>query len=68
MQVILASNNNGKIKEFREILQQYDIEVLSLKDINFIDEIIEDGNTFMENALFKAITHNPESSAITGSL
>lgn len=56
MQVILASNNNGKIKEFRQILKQYDIEVLSLKDINFTTDIVEDGNTFMENALIKAKT------------
>ena len=56
MKVILASNNKGKVKEFKEILGKYNIEVLSLKDLNFIDEIVEDGNTFRENALIKAKT------------
>ena len=54
MKVILASSNNGKIKEFKEILARFNIEVLSLKDINFTQEIIEDGNSFYENALIKA--------------
>lgn len=56
MKVILASNNKGKIKEFKEILANFNIEVLSLKDINFNEEIIEDGETFEENALIKAKT------------
>ena len=56
MKVILASNNKGKIKEFKEILGKYNIEILSLKDLDFTDEIVEDGNTFMENALIKAKT------------
>ena len=56
MKVILASSNNGKIKEFKEILARFNIEVLSLKDINFMQEIIEDGNSFYENALIKAKT------------
>lgn len=56
MKVILASSNNGKIKEFKEILARFNIEVLSLKDINFTQEIIEDGNSFYENALIKAKT------------
>lgn len=56
MKVILASNNQGKIKEFKEILAKFKIEVLSLKDIDFHDEIIEDGETFEANALIKAKT------------
>lgn len=52
--IVLASNNNHKIKEFREILKNY--EVLSLSDINFTDEIDETGKTFEENAIIKAKT------------
>lgn len=51
MKLILASNNKHKIKEFKEILTNY--EILGLKDIGFNEEIIEDGNTFEENALIK---------------
>lgn len=52
--IILATNNNHKLAEFKQILTDYNI--LSLKDIKFYDEIIEDGNTFTENALIKAKT------------
>lgn len=52
--IVVASNNKHKIKEFKEILSNYDI--LSLNDIGFNDEIIEDGNSFEENALIKAKT------------
>lgn len=53
-QVILASNNKHKIKEFREMFKEY--EILSLEDIGFLEEIEETGNTFLENALIKAQT------------
>ena len=49
--VVLASNNKHKISEFREILNDY--EILSLNDIGFTDEIVEDGNSFLENAFIK---------------
>ena len=49
--IVLASNNKHKLKEFREILSDY--EVLSLNDIDFHEDIIEDGNSFVENAFIK---------------
>ena len=56
MDIILASNNNGKIKEFKKILAKFNINVIPMKDINFTEEIVEDGNSFFENALIKAKT------------
>lgn len=56
MDLIIASTNKGKIKELKEMLEGYNINVLSLKDINFTNEIVEDGKTFEENALIKAKT------------
>ena len=56
MDIILASNNNGKIKEFKKILSKFNINVIPMKDINFTDEIVEDGNSFFENAFIKAKT------------
>jgi len=50
--IVIASNNNHKISEFREIYSGD--EVLSLRDIGFTDEIIEDGLTFEDNSLIKA--------------
>ncbi len=63
---VLASSNKNKIREFRNILcdraaenfgeNAFEIEILSLEDIGFTDEIIEDGETFEENAMIKAKT------------
>lgn len=52
--IVLATNNQHKLEEFRQILSDY--EILSLKDIDYYDEIEETGNTFEENALIKAKT------------
>lgn len=52
--IVIATNNQGKIKEFKKIFSNYNI--LSLKDINYKKEIIENGNTFEENAIIKAKT------------
>ena len=53
-ELILASNNAHKVEEIKSILEDYSI--LTLKDINYTEEIIEDGTTFEENALIKART------------
>ena len=50
--IVLASNNNHKIKEFKEIFRGYEIK--SLKDIGFVEDIVEDGLTFEENSKIKA--------------
>jgi XTP/dITP diphosphohydrolase len=51
-QLVIASNNQGKIKEIRQMIA--DIELLSLSDIGFTDDIPEPYHTFEENALAKA--------------
>lgn len=52
--LIIASNNAGKIREFKELLSPYGFEVLSMREAGFNDEIVEDGETFEENAHIKA--------------
>ncbi len=54
MKIVLASNNKNKIKEFKQILG--DFEFLTLNDIGFLDDIEETGATFFENAKIKAQT------------
>lgn len=56
MEILLASHNKNKIKELDALLSAAfpQIRVLSLSDIGFIDEIVEDGATFEENALIKS--------------
>ena len=58
MKIVLASNNQKKIKEIKSILTRIgcEYEVLSLDAIGFHNEIIEDGSSFEENALIKART------------
>lgn len=60
--IILATHNIGKAAEFKQMLTDYQIEVLSLIDIKYQKEIEETGSTFTENALIKAraiATENP---------
>ena len=54
MKLIIASNNAHKIYEIKQILAGKFDEILSLKDAGVDHETVEDGNTFMENALKKA--------------
>lgn len=51
--LLIATTNVGKLKEFEHYLSDH-FELLSLKDVDFETEIIEDGSTFAENALIKA--------------
>lgn len=52
--IVLASNNKNKIKEFKEILTNYNI--IPMKDIGFDQDIVEDGKTFLDNSLIKTNT------------
>jgi len=56
MKIVFASGNLGKVREIREMLSGMNIELASLKDYPDIPEIVEDGKTFLENALKKART------------
>lgn len=55
MRLIFASNNRHKLQEVRQILPEH-ISVLSLKDIDFCQEIDEIGKTLEENSALKAQT------------
>lgn len=57
MKIVLASRNRKKIRELETFLSEIssDINVLSLDDIGFHDEIVEDGSTFAENSRIKAL-------------
>ncbi|MFB0958036.1 RdgB/HAM1 family non-canonical purine NTP pyrophosphatase [Proteiniclasticum sp. QWL-01] len=54
MKIIVASNNQHKIKEIREMMNEFGFEVHSLKDEGIKLEPEETGATFMENAAIKA--------------
>ncbi len=54
--VVLATANVGKVREFEDLFQDSRIikTFISLKNLGNPPEVIEDGNTFRENALKKA--------------
>lgn len=49
---VLATSNQNKLKEFQQILQDWEIK--TLKEIGFDQEVEETGETFEENAMIKA--------------
>lgn len=54
MKLILATNNQHKVREMREILGNHFSEMVTLKEAGITHETVEDGLTFRENALKKA--------------
>lgn len=54
MKILLATQNQGKVKELQEMLSDTQIDVLSLRDIENWEDIEETGSTFAENASLKA--------------
>ena len=54
MKIVAATTNQGKIREFQEILGNLGYEVVSMHDEGIDVEVEETGSTFIENALIKA--------------
>lgn len=54
MRLVFATNNGHKLEEIRHILQNKNVEILSLQDIDCHDEIPETADTLEGNALQKA--------------
>ena len=52
--LILATRNQGKIDEFQELFAGCGVEIKSVKDFGPIPPVVEDGETFEENAYKKA--------------
>lgn len=54
MELIIASNNQHKLEEIKAILGGKFDKILSLREAGIEHETVEDGQSFMENALKKA--------------
>ena len=50
----MATKNQGKIREIRALLGDLGVDVLSLDDFANVPDVVEDGTTFLKNALKKA--------------
>ncbi|HZM23383.1 MAG TPA: RdgB/HAM1 family non-canonical purine NTP pyrophosphatase [Anaerolineales bacterium] len=53
--LLIATNNKGKIRELQDLLEDTDIELVTPSQIDLELDIIEDGITYAENAIKKAI-------------
>ena len=52
--IVFATGNKDKMREIRMILSDLDLPILSMKEAGVSADIVEDGKTFLENALIKA--------------
>jgi len=52
--LVLATRNQGKIAEFKRLLSNFQIRIKSLGDFGPIPPVVEDGETFEDNAYKKA--------------
>lgn len=62
--IIFATGNQGKMREIKQIMEDMDVEVVSMKEAGIFADIEENGTTFEENALIKARTIANESNTI----
>jgi len=54
LQLVLATNNKGKVKEIKQLLTDLPITILTADDYLEFPDVEETGDTFVENALLKA--------------
>lgn len=52
--LVIATRNKGKTAEIRDLLKDFPVEIKNLDDFGPIPEVVEDGETFDENAYKKA--------------
>jgi XTP/dITP diphosphohydrolase len=55
-QILIASKNKGKLREFASLFDAFDIRTTSLLDLPQAEDVEENGSSFAENALIKAKT------------
>ena len=53
-ELLIATNNQGKVKELEQLLSNVPVILRSLGDFNNVTEVEEIGSTFVENAILKA--------------
>jgi XTP/dITP diphosphohydrolase len=63
--LLIATHNSGKMREYRQLLQDVPFELVSLSDLGITEEVEETGDTFAENARLKAHTYANLSGMLT---
>lgn len=54
--ILIGTTNEGKVNDFKQLLENEQIQVLSLRDLDNAIDVEETGTTFAENAILKAET------------
>ncbi|HHW61684.1 MAG TPA: XTP/dITP diphosphatase [Syntrophomonadaceae bacterium] len=62
--LLIATRNQHKLQEIQKILHDYPVQLISLNDIPPLPEVVEDGESFAENAVKKAL----ENARLSGEL
>jgi len=65
LEVIVATRNKGKLREFRDALRGLNLRICGLSDLPEAPEVEEDGESFTENALKKARFYATHSGKLT---
>lgn len=63
--ILIASGNKGKIEEIKERFNNFDIEFIAQDKFSQLAEVVEDGDSFRENAFKKAHTRSRETGLVT---
>jgi XTP/dITP diphosphohydrolase len=63
--LLIATNNKGKIKELQDLLEETGIELVIPAQIDLDLDVVEDGNTYAENASKKAVAFAQASGLIS---
>jgi XTP/dITP diphosphohydrolase len=64
-QLLIATNNKGKVKEIQDLLKDTGIELVTPVQINLDLDVLEDGHTYAENATKKALAFAQASGLIS---
>ena len=54
MRIVFATGNQNKMREIHEIMDDLGLEIVSMKEAGIEADIVEDGQSFEENAVIKA--------------
>jgi XTP/dITP diphosphohydrolase len=65
MRLLLATNNKGKLLEMHALLEGMQYKIITPHEIGIDLDVVEDGNTYEENASLKAIAFARESGLLT---
>ena len=65
MQLLIASTNRGKVREIQALLAGLDLQLLTPDQLGLALEVVEDGQTYAENAALKAQAYAQAATILT---